>query len=118
MTCTIELTEYVDGLTVNTEWTGPDGFSLTEMAQRKGSSTIYMSTAIVNSFGRDQSGEYTCSTNVRSTSGTIMISSTLSKSITVTVGKPVIGNACCIFFIVLKIQLQYSVVCMYTVVQV
>ena len=68
LTCTVVLVEYVDGLTVNTEWTGPNGFSENGMAQRMGSTTTYTSTAIVSSFGRDQSGNYTCTATVSSTS--------------------------------------------------
>ena len=46
---------------MNTVWTGPDGFMTTNTAQPvMGSTTTYASTAIVSSFGRDQSGVYTC----------------------------------------------------------
>ena len=81
LTCTVVLAEYVEGLTVNTEWTGPNGFSENEMAQRMGSTTTYTSTAMVSSFGRDQSGNYTCTATVNS------INVTVSSSIRVTVGK-------------------------------
>ena len=68
LTCTVALAEYVDGLTVNTEWTGPIGFSENGTAQRMGSTSTYTSTAIVSSFGRAQSGYYTCTATVSSTS--------------------------------------------------
>ena len=78
LTCTVVLAEYVEGLTVNTEWTGPNGFSQNEMAQRMGSTTTYTSTAMVSSFGRDQSGDYTCRATVNSTSSFITNSASLS----------------------------------------
>ena len=81
LTCTVVLAEYVEGLTVNTEWTGPNGFSENGMAQRMGSTTTYTSTAMVSSFERDQSGDYTCTATVNS------INVTVSSSIRVTVGK-------------------------------
>ena len=64
--CTVELSPVIDvPVTVNTEWTGPDGFITTNTAQRMGSTTTYTSTAIVSSFGRYQSGDYTCTATVR-----------------------------------------------------
>ena len=46
---------------LNTMWTGPDGFMTTSTAQPvMGSNTTYTSTAMVSSFGRDQSGMYNC----------------------------------------------------------
>ena len=81
LTCTVVLAEYVEGLTVNTKWTGPNGFSQNGMAQRMGSTTTYTSTAMVSSFGRDQSGDYTCTATVSS------VNVTVSSSIRVTVGK-------------------------------
>ena len=86
LTCTVVLAEYVEGLTVNTEWTGPNGFSENGMAQRMGSTTTYISTAMVSSFGRNQSGDYTCTATVSSTSSFIT-NSMGSSSIRVTVGK-------------------------------
>ena len=81
------LAEYVEGLTVNTEWTGPNGFSENGMAQRMGSTTNYTSTAMVSSFGRDQSGDYTCTATVSSTSSFITGSSSNFGHKRVTVGK-------------------------------
>ena len=81
LTCTVVLAEYVDGLTVNTEWTGPNGFSENGMVQAvNGSTTTYTSTAMVSSFGRDQSGTYNCTATVNSNSpfltGTIQSATT------------------------------------------
>ena len=65
LTCTVELSPAVDvPVTVNTVWTGPNGFSENGMAQRMGSTTTYTSTAMVSSFGRDQSGVYNCTAAV------------------------------------------------------
>ena len=70
LTCAVELSPAVDvPVTVNTVWTGPDGFMTTNTAQPvMGSTTTYTSTAMVSSFGRDQSGVYICTTTVSSTS--------------------------------------------------
>ena len=70
LTCTVELSPAVDvPVTVNTVWTGPDGFMTTNTAQPvMGSTTTYTSTTMVSSFGRDQSGNYTCTANVISSS--------------------------------------------------
>ena len=86
LTCTVVLAEYVEGLTVNTEWTGPNGFSENGMAQHMGSTTTYTRTAMVSSFGRDQSGDYTCTATVSSTSS-FFTNSMGSSSTRVTVGK-------------------------------
>ena len=89
LTCNVVLAEYVDGLTVNTEWTGPNGFSENGMAQHMGSTSnsYYTSTTMVSSFGRDQSGNYTCTATVRSTMSPSFHDSMASSSIRVTVGK-------------------------------
>ena len=95
LTCTVVLAEYVDGLTVNTELTGPNGFSENGMAQRMGSTSTYTSTAMVRSFGRDQSGNYTCTATVSSTSSFLTTSDPLSETARVTVGK----NYLCMYVI-------------------
>ena len=92
LTCTVELTmsPAMDvPVTVNTVWTGPDRFMVTNTAQPvMGSTTTYTSTAMVTSFGRDQSGVYTCTANVSSTSSLLTIGSgSQSVSVRVTVGK-------------------------------
>ena len=72
LTCavTVELSPAVDvPVTVTTMWTGPDGFMTTNTAQPvMGSTTTYTTTAMVSSFGRDQSGIYNCTATVSSTS--------------------------------------------------
>ena len=65
LTCVVELSPSVNvSMTVNTVWTGPDNFSRNIMAQQMGSTTTYTSTAMVSSFGRNQSGIYTCTAAV------------------------------------------------------
>ena len=62
LTCTVMFSTAVNvEVNVGTEWTGPDGFMTTNTAQPvMGNTTTYTSTAMVSSFGRDQSGVYTC----------------------------------------------------------
>ena len=88
LTCTVELSPLVDvPVTVNTVWTGPDGFMTTNTAQPvMGSATTYTSTAVVNAFGRGQSGNYTCSAIVTSNSQ-YLTDSLKSGSKNVTTGK-------------------------------
>ena len=76
VTCTVELSPAVDvPVTVNTVWTGPYGFMTTNTAQPvMGSTTTYTSTAMVSSFGRDQSGDYTCTATVNSNSSFVISS--------------------------------------------
>ena len=60
LTCIVELTLTVDApVSVNTVWTGPDGVTLSPTSPVMESLTRYTSTAMVNSFGRAQSGNYT-----------------------------------------------------------
>ena len=88
LTCTVVLSPSVDvPVTVNTVWTGPDNFNRNIMAQQMGSTTTYTSTVMVSSFGRDQSGDYTCTATVSSASPLIMDSMSSSSIRRVTVGK-------------------------------
>ena len=106
LTCTVVLSQAVDvPVTVNTVWTGPNGFMENIPAGRVGSTTTYTSTAMVSSFGRDQSGVYTCTATVSSTSSFIS-SSIGSASIRVTVGKGEDGSGC--FECVTNTRLQVS----------
>ena len=88
LSCTVDLDPAVNvPVTVTTVWTGPAGFMTTTTAQPvMGSTTTYTSTAMVSSFGRDQSGVYNCTATVSSTSSFIT-SSMASASTRVTVGK-------------------------------
>ena len=49
-------------VTINTVWSGPDGFTEEEylVPLDMGSTTTYTSRVMVSSFGRNQSGVYTC----------------------------------------------------------
>lgn len=50
---------------VNTVWSGPAGFMISNTAEAvMGSNTTYTSTAIVSSFRRRESGNYTCNSTV------------------------------------------------------
>lgn len=81
-------------VTVSTEWTGPDGFMATNLSQPVMGNTT--TTVVLSSFGRDQSGEYTCTATVNSMSPFI-ISSVLSSSTTrVTVGNTLIIVCACV----------------------
>ena len=80
VTCTVVLAEYVDSLTVNTELTGPNEYTDNGMAQHMGSTSTYTSTAMVSSFGRDQSGNYTCTATVSSKSSFYFITGTHNTS--------------------------------------
>ena len=88
LTCTVVLSASVDvPVTVNTVWTGPDNFNRNIMAQRMGSTTTYTSTVMVSSFGRDQSGVYTCTATVSSASPFITGNPSLSGTSRITVGE-------------------------------
>ena len=74
LNCNVELDRSVDvPVTVDMEWTGPDDFNRNIMAQQMGDTTTYTSTVMVSSFGRDQSGEYTCTATVSSASDSSFI---------------------------------------------
>ena len=89
LTCTVELSPSVDvPVTVNTVWTGPAGFSTTNTTQAKtGRTTTYTSTAMVNSFGRAQSGNYNCTATISSSFSFITGTSSHSGIAEVTVGE-------------------------------
>ena len=98
LTCTVELSPLVDvPVTVNTEWTGPDGLMTTNTAQPvTGSSTTYTSTAMVSSSGREQTGNYTCKAIVRAMSSFIIDSVHVGYSSSrVIVGKAIISMIRC-----------------------
>ena len=90
VTCTVELSNVTDiPVTVNMVWTGPAGFNTTKITQHvTGSTTTYISTVMVNSFRRDQSGVYTCTATVRpmKMSEFLSDSNSLSERMYITVG--------------------------------
>ena len=90
--CTVELSPAVDvPVTVNTVWTGPDGFMTTNTAQPVilENTTTYSSTAVVSSFGRDQSGVYNCTATIKSMNMSEFLSDSesLSGRMNITVGQ-------------------------------
>ena len=87
LTCTVmwSLVGYDVSVTVNTTLTGPGIVgNVNRLVQRMGSTTNYTSTAVVSSFGRAQSGEYTCTATVTSP---FFTSNSASGTARVTVGK-------------------------------
>ena len=85
LTCTVELSPAVDvPVTLNTVWTGPEVVTLSTTTPVE---EDLISTATVNSFGRDQSGNYTCRATVSSASSFLTDSGLKSGTATVTVGK-------------------------------
>ena len=91
LTCIVEISQLVDvPVTVTTVWTEPAGIMTTKIAQLIiGSATTYVSTIIINSFGREQAGVYNCITTVSSTS-LFLNNSTGQTFIIVRVGKAII----------------------------
>ena len=88
LTCTVDLNSTVDvPVTVNTTWTGPAGVTLSPTTPVMENLTRYTSTAMVDSFGRDQSGVYTCTATVSLTSTFVTDSGSESGSARITVGK-------------------------------
>ena len=78
-------------VTVVTEWTGPDGFAIANTAQSIMSSTTnYTSTVAVGSFGRDDSGLYTCTATATTTSSFLRDSASHNGTATITVGEAAI----------------------------
>ena len=89
LTCAVELSPAVDvPVTVNTVLNRPEGFMPASIAQPvMGSSTNYTSTFLISSFGRSNSGLYSCRATVRLRSTNAYISSsTASHSVRITTG--------------------------------
>ena len=105
LTCTVDLDPAVDvPVTVTTVWTGPAGFMNTTTAQPVvGSTTTYTSTAMVSSFGRDQSGNYTCMATVRPTTLFTTDSDLKSETARVTVGKA------CMYYVIMGENIECHV---------
>ena len=66
LTCTVDLSPLLDvPVTVTAQILGPSGVTITPLTDSvMESTTRYTSTAMVSSFRRDQSGEYTCTATV------------------------------------------------------
>ena len=65
--CTVELNSFVDvTVNMNTQLSGPAGVTITPLTNSvMVNTTRYTSTSMVSSFGRNQSGEYTCTATVQ-----------------------------------------------------
>ena len=85
LTCTVELSPAVNvPVTVNTVWTGPDGFSTNNTAQPVMESTLtYVSTTVIISFTRNQSGNYSCMVTITSNNSFLLTSDSFSSTIRV-----------------------------------
>ena len=99
LTCTVELSPAVDvPVTVNTLWTGPDGFMTTNTAQPAFGNT-YSSSVIISSFGREKSGNYTCSVSVSSANSILTTSEIRAGSARVTTGEANVASMTVFFMI-------------------
>ena len=104
LTCTVDLDPAVDvPVTVNTEWTGPDEVKLYSSAPVMKNLTKYISTVNISSFGRNQSGNYTCTANVTSPVSFPKNSGSQSATTAVTV-----GNELKLYYIIYNIYLLPS----------
>ena len=91
LTCIVELNPAVDiPVTVSTVWTGPSGVAIlsNDTSAMHNLSEYYISTAVISSFGRNQSGNYCCTASINSTSKSAFVMSvgSLSGAIKVTTG--------------------------------
>ena len=86
-TCNVELSPVVDvPVTVSTMWTGPAGFTSTNLARPvMGSTTNYTVTVLIDAV---RNGNYTCHSSV-TRSLHFTSDGTLSETATLSVGKPV-----------------------------
>ena len=87
--CTVELDLAVDiPVTVNTVWTVPDSVIIladSDTTVTMQNLSAYTSTAVVSSFGRNHSGNYSCTASVNLTAFVMNIGS-LSETTKVTTG--------------------------------
>jgi hypothetical protein len=83
----MELSSVVDvPITLNTVWTGPNGFTATNTSYPV--VITHITTIVMNSFGRNKSGIYTCTVDLRSSLNIYHINgSAISDSIQVTTGE-------------------------------
>ena len=90
LTCIVHITDATDiSVTLKTIWTGPGQFVTISTSQPiLESSTTYTSRAMISSFGRNESGKYTCTAGLSSASTNLYVinSSATSSSIRITTG--------------------------------
>ena len=107
LTCTVELSPAVDvPVTVNTVWTGPDMFMTTNTAQHVMGNT-YRSLVMVSSFGRDKSGNYTCSVSVSSDNTIPSTSDVRVGSARVTTGEANVASLYVFIYDTSSLQINY-----------
>ena len=88
VTCTVRLHSAVDvPVTVNTVWNGPSDFAENRVAQRVQSTNVYTSEIMFSSFGRNQSGNYSCSAYISSYSQFLINSRGQRNTSRITIGK-------------------------------
>ena len=84
LTCSVELSPVDVPVNVTIVWAGPAMFRTDDTVTEN--TITYTSMAIINSFGRDQSGDYNCSAIVFSVSPFLIDSDPRSEIIRVTAG--------------------------------
>ena len=96
LTCIVHITDAVDiSVTLTTIWIGPDEFiTISTLQPILENSTTYTSRAVISSFGRNESGNYTCTAGLSSVSTNLYLtnSSTTTSSIQVTTGEICMEN--------------------------
>ena len=106
LTCTVELNSDLAGVStigVTTAWTGPSGvLSSGSVPMMTGNPPpTYTSTLILSAVTSDDDGNYTCQATTISSSPYLLSSASISKSITISVGK--IGH-CVVSFVYILLQ--------------
>ena len=90
LTCIVHIMDAMDiSVTLKAIWTGPGEFVTINTSQPiLESSTTYTSRAMISSFGRNESGKYTCTAGLSSASTNLYVinSSATSSFIRVTTG--------------------------------
>ena len=92
LTCTVELNSLIDiPVNLNIQLMDPKGVSLNVTTTSESvSNSIYTSTATVRSFGRDNSGNYTCAVSANATSTFVKRSVSESRPTRITLGKSLV----------------------------
>ena len=91
LTCNVELSSAIEiPVNVNVIWTGPNEFMTTQTVQKTAAvhgTTNFSVTTTINSFEGTQSGNYTCTASIHSTSVFLNASQSVSTTLMVTTGK-------------------------------
>ena len=84
----MELSSAIDiPVTVNMIWTGPNGFMTTQTVKGIVETTNFSATTMIFSFGKTQSGNYTCTASINSTALFLKTSQSVATTLMVTTGK-------------------------------